>query len=488
MIYATNMVYTLPNGGIFSARLTRKEERKELVTRRDYEFGGQPVYWYATAYDLLNRPTNATDSAALDREWLYNRRYELSAASIDTNHYGYAYDTLGNRLWASANADTNAYTANCLNQYASILRTSVSPREPSYDLDGNLTGDGVFTYAYDAENRLLSVTSAEETNGAIRVLNAYDHRHRRIRKVVQRLSLSLSPPPAPPIETREWQTIATHSFVYDGNLPILETVQRSNGSTVERSYFWGMDKSGKEQGAGGVGGLLAVSVNGAFFIPCYDHNGNIVRYISEDGSAAAQYTYDPYGNTVDATDPLADQFPFGFSTKYHDRETGLVSYLMRFYNPPDGRWLNRDPIEEKGGKNLYAFCMNNGVGNVDPLGNSSEALGFGMGIGFRIGCDSTGHPMYAAMLMASARQALCDRLSVKADIGIRFFRGGAIGTPRNSSEVLRDLLFYIRDNWRRQKRANAILHKRPSVGFASWRHTTVVVFGRSNLLLQFRPS
>ena len=77
--------------------------------------------------------TIATDSATLDREWLYNRRYELSAASIGTNHYGYAYDTIGNRLWASANADTNAYSANCLNQYT--LRASALPREYTYDSD-----------------------------------------------------------------------------------------------------------------------------------------------------------------------------------------------------------------------------------------------------------------------------------------------------------------------------------------------------------------
>ena len=98
----------------------------------------------------------------IDRAFLRCGVPVRAAASNGTNLYGYAYDTIGNRLWASANADTNAYSANCLNQYASILRASVSPCEPSYDLDGNLTGDGVFTYAYDAENRLVSVTSVEE--------------------------------------------------------------------------------------------------------------------------------------------------------------------------------------------------------------------------------------------------------------------------------------------------------------------------------------
>ena len=39
-------------------------------------------------------------------------------------------------------------------------------------------------------------------------------------------------------------------------------------------------------------------------------------------------------------------------------EAGLVSYLRRFYRPDHGRWLNRDPIEERGGANLYGFCAN----------------------------------------------------------------------------------------------------------------------------------
>ncbi len=67
------------------------------------------------------RPTNATDYAALDRAWNYNRRSELVSANIGTNRYDYAYDTIGNRLWSASNAATNSYSANCLNQNTAIL-------------------------------------------------------------------------------------------------------------------------------------------------------------------------------------------------------------------------------------------------------------------------------------------------------------------------------------------------------------------------------
>ena len=376
--YVTNTVYTLPNGSIFSARLSREAGRRNLVTRRDYFFGGQSIYWYSTEYDLLNRPTNATDSVSLVREWLYNRRSELAAATVGADSYGYTYDSIGNRLWSAANAVTNSYTANSLNQYTAVS----SGANPVYDADGNMTGDGTFAYAYDAENRLVLVTSAAETNGAIRVLNAYDHRNRRIRKTVQRLNSSIAPPPSPPVGMHEWETQETHTFVWDGNNIVLEKVEFADGTTRTFEYFWGADKSGTEQGAGGVEGLLAVSMDGVFYIPCYDHNGNIIVYVSETGSIAAQYTYDPYGNIIESSGPLADVFSFGFSTQYHDRDTGMVGYKRRFYRPDLGRWLNRDPIEEEGGENLYAFCRNNAIIYYDPNGESFEDVSnFCAGVG-----------------------------------------------------------------------------------------------------------
>ena len=128
----------------------------------------------------VDRPTNATDSVSLMREWLYNNRSELAVATIGMNHYGYSYDTIGNRLWSADNIITNSYSANNLNQYTTVgLATPSAPQTSLfYDTDGNMTRDGAYTYSYDAENRLRTVTSRSMTNGALRVLNAYDHRNR----------------------------------------------------------------------------------------------------------------------------------------------------------------------------------------------------------------------------------------------------------------------------------------------------------------------
>ena len=80
------------------------------------------------------------------------RRSELAAASIGTNLYGYAYDSIGNRLWSAENAATNTYSANSLNQYTSVAGNT----NLVYDADGNMTGDGIFSYSYDAENRTIA--------------------------------------------------------------------------------------------------------------------------------------------------------------------------------------------------------------------------------------------------------------------------------------------------------------------------------------------
>ena len=259
----------------------------------------------------------------------------------------YAYDLIGNATLAAHGSLTNAYSANSLNQYASVLRVfAPPPREtvPGYDADGNLVSLGPWACAYDAANRLVSVSS----NGAPLVANAYDWRGRRVHKTTPD---------------------ATYTFFYDGWDLVEERIAYADGTASTIHYYWGKDVSGTLQGAGGIGGLLYLTVDDAPFVPCYDSNGNVTRYLDASGRTVAEYVYAAFGGTISASGPLADAFRFRFSTKYHDAETGLYYYGYRFYSPVLRRWLTRDPIGE-GGLNLYGFCGNNAVANYDKDGRA----------------------------------------------------------------------------------------------------------------------
>lgn len=134
--------------------------------------------------------------------------------------------------------------------------------------------------------------------------------------------------------------------------------------------MWGLDLSGSEQGAGGVGGLVLFndSAQGVSF-PVYDGNGNVVKLVKgTDSTTVADYEYDPFGQMIRMSGAGAGVNPMRFSTKYQDGETDLLYYGYRYYSPSLGRWMNRDPLGEEGGVGLYATAQNSTLGSIDPLG------------------------------------------------------------------------------------------------------------------------
>jgi len=149
----------------------------------------------------------------------------------------------------------------------------------------------------------------------------------------------------------------------------------ASNNVAVRTYVWGLDLPETLEGAGGVRGLLWVTLHtgsgpaaGTHFC-AYDGNGNIVALsAASDGSATGRYEYGPFGEPIRMTGPAAPLDPFRFSTKRTCNTTDLVLYEYRVYKPSIGRWANRDPIEEEGGLNLYAYVGNDPVNEFDPLG------------------------------------------------------------------------------------------------------------------------
>jgi len=98
----------------------------------------------------------------------------------------------------------------------------------------------------------------------------------------------------------------------------------------------------------------------------------VSEYLASNGSVAAHFEYDPFGRTTVDTD-VEGLFDVRFSTKARDVESGLYYYGYRYYDPLTGRWLNRDPLQEEGGINIYGFVGGDSINAYDLLGLDSAA-------------------------------------------------------------------------------------------------------------------
>lgn len=357
------------------------EPNRNLKTRVQNNYGGQTISQYDYLYDDIGRRTSvATTGSAFAQAafsaYTYNDRSELTGAHrylgtdiadttnpVNAEQRGYTYDPIGNRTQAQTAGVPTGYTANAVNQYTAV--TEQTTYSPTYDPDGNLQNapDGMH-YTYNGENRLIAAQPETPVNGDTRVEFTYDYMGRRVQKIVYTY------------DTDNWSPITEYQYIYDGWNLIKQTTTPTGGSSVDKYYVWGLDLSQSLQGAGGVGGLVA-SVQGSLTTHyCYDANGNVTQLIdASDGSLAAHYEYDPFGNTVAAIGTMAGDNVYRFSTKYYDTEVNLYYYGYRYYSPEFGRWINRDPIGEKGGINLYLFISNDPIAQWDFLGLENSVVG-----------------------------------------------------------------------------------------------------------------
>src|SRR5208282_6617465 len=107
-------------------------------------------------------------------------------------------------------------------------------------------------------------------------------------------------------------------YVYDGNLVIQErgnsdiNQQGNNVNMPTVSYTRGKDLSGSLDGAGGIGGLLSMTLNtgagplssNSMFYHC-DGNGNVTALINPSQAIVAKYLYDALGNVLSMSGTMA---------------------------------------------------------------------------------------------------------------------------------------------------------------------------------------
>jgi len=320
-----------------------------------YTTGASPVNRHAYQFDAAFRVTQQTRPDATVATYGYDVASQLVSATTAGEVYGYGYDPGQNLIRRTNNAAVTAYPVNALNQVTGGSFTY------GYDRPGNRVSSSNYeTYVYDGENQLIQYRYEPPAPG-VRTDFEYDARLRlRVRRDYTGTA-------------GNWTLASTTRYLYDG-MRVLQERNAINAPLV--TYTRGLDLAGSWEKAGGIGGLLArtahsaVSPYGPASHAFYhaDRGGNITYLLNADATAGATYKYDPFGRLVTSSGTLAAANTYRFSSKEWIATAGLYYYGYRFYDPLTQRWMNRDPLGESGGRNIYGFVGNRPTGNLDAFG------------------------------------------------------------------------------------------------------------------------
>lgn len=294
---------------------------------------------YTHGYTLNDKNQRTGIILADGKNWnfSYDNIGQVTGAMLNNSgnllsNYSYNYDQIGNRIQATKDNNITSYTSNIVNQY-----TQINTAVPTYDQDGNMLTNGEWNYIWNGENRMILAQTTTR-----KVEFAYDYMGRCFeRKEYTAVNNS-------------WNLDQTVYIVYDEYKQIAEYV---NGE-LHQQYAWDV---------AGLDTVAFMGKNNSTYMYWTDGNKNVLKLFDATGILAS-YSYDPFGKVATSEGLLATDNPFRFSSEYHNDITGLVEYIYRKYDSNMGRWINRDPIEEQGGANLYRITYNNSIDLFDTKG------------------------------------------------------------------------------------------------------------------------
>ena len=222
----------------------------------------------------------------------------------------------------NATNGTRSYTANGLNQYTAAAGAAVT-----HDANGNLTGDGTWSYGYDQNNRLRTATKAGTS-----ATMAYDAEGRMRQSVVN---------------------AATANLLYDG---VALVAEYDAGGSLQNRWVHG---PGIDEPL--VAYVGATTANKSWLYK--DHLGSIVGAADGTGTSTAIYSYGPYGEPN-----ITSGQRFRYTGQQLIGGLDIYYYKARVYSPTLGRFLQTDPIGTADDLNLYGYVGNNPVNRTDPTG------------------------------------------------------------------------------------------------------------------------
>ena len=302
---------------------------------------------------------------------------------IDT--YSYTYDAANNQTSKTDARGTTVYTYDALNRLETVTEPNGTVTAYTYDKAGNRETETIRqgantilnTYSYNQQNRLLQVTVrqngtltdtteytydsngnqlATTVNGTVKIINSYDLRNQLV---------------------RTFTSAATVENRYNGEGYRVE--KKVNGAITRYLYEYDkvvleIDGAGQQTGRNVYGtNLLMRTADGTSYYYMYNGHADVTALLRPDGTIAATYYYDAFGNITDTTGSASNSITYaGYQ---YDKETGLYYLNARMYDPETARFVQEDTyrgeLNDPLSLNLYTYCSNEPLMYTDPTGHIS---------------------------------------------------------------------------------------------------------------------
>jgi len=187
----------------------------------------------------------------------------------------------------------------------------------------------------------------------------------------------------------------TYTYAKNGQL---NSVQLPSGTLIEYVYNAAGQRVAKKVNDvitekylwAGITGLLAVYdadnnllmrfegakmvKGGQIYYLITDQVGTVRAVCDASGNIVKEITYDSFGNILDDTNETFT-IPLGFAGGLHDRDTGLVRFGFRDYDPDSGTWTAKDPVLFASGDiYLYEYCSSDPINRADPTGEMAAVV------------------------------------------------------------------------------------------------------------------
>jgi len=302
---------------------------------------GSPVFSWDLGRDPSGRIVSKTDhftGATTSCDYGYDTSGRLSDVTMNGQLQAtYLFDVNGNlQLRTSLASGVEEGVTDGEDRMRSFGATTYS-YGPNGDLTAKTTAGATTTYSYDRQGNLLWATLPDGR----RIDYVVDGRNRRVGKKVN--------------------GALVEGFLYDGKLRPVAWLD--GAGAVKATFVYGLHVNVPEY----------MTTSAGTFRILTDHLGSPRLVVhTASGAVAQRMDYDSYGMVLADTAPGFQ--PFGFVGGLFDRDTELVRFGARDYDPSIGRWANKDPIRFAGGAtNLYEYVGNDPVNLTDPEGTAPFA-------------------------------------------------------------------------------------------------------------------